>query len=75
MGKEPEKKKDFVVQLLSRVRLIVTPWIAARQAPLPITSSRSLPASRTERTHFRFFSFFIIEFFFKFNFHFMLEYS
>ena len=31
------------VQLLSRVRLLVTPWIAARQASLSITSSRSLP--------------------------------
>ena len=29
------------VQLLSRVRLFVTPWIAARQASLPITISRS----------------------------------
>ena len=31
------------VQLLSRVRLFVTPWIAARQASLSITSSQSLP--------------------------------
>ena len=29
------------VQLLSRVRLFATPWIAARQASLPITNSRS----------------------------------
>ena len=29
------------VQLLSRVRLFVTPWIAARQASLSITNSRS----------------------------------
>ena len=29
------------VQSLSRVRLFVTPWIAARQASLPITNSRS----------------------------------
>ena len=29
------------VQSLSRVRLSVTPWIAARQASLPITNSRS----------------------------------
>ena len=29
------------IQLLSRVRLFVTPWIAARQASLPITISRS----------------------------------
>ena len=31
------------VQLLSRVRLFVTPWTAARQASLSITSSQSLP--------------------------------
>ena len=31
------------VQLLSRVWLFVTPWTAARQASLSITSSRSLP--------------------------------
>ena len=31
------------VQLLSRVRLFATPWIAARQASLSITNSRSLP--------------------------------
>ena len=31
------------VQLLSRVRLIVTPWIAARQASLSITNSWSSP--------------------------------
>ena len=30
------------VQLLSRVRLFVTPWTAARQASLLITNSRSL---------------------------------
>ena len=30
------------VQSLSRVRLFVTPWIAARQASLSITNSRSL---------------------------------
>ena len=29
------------VQLLSRVQLVATPWIAARQASLSITSSRS----------------------------------
>ena len=33
------------VQSLSRVRLFVTPWIAARQDSLSITSSRSLPKS------------------------------
>ena len=31
-------------QLLSRVRLFATPWIAARQASLSITNSRSSPA-------------------------------
>ena len=31
------------VQSLSRVRLFVTPWTAARQAFLSITNSRSLP--------------------------------
>ena len=31
------------VQLLSRVRLFVTPWIAAHQASLSITNSRSSP--------------------------------
>ena len=31
----------FSVQLLSRVRLFATPWIAARQASLSITNSRS----------------------------------
>ena len=31
------------VQLLSRVRLFATPWIARRQASLSITSSRSSP--------------------------------
>ena len=31
------------VQLFSRVRLFVTPWIAACQASLSITNSRSLP--------------------------------
>ena len=32
-----------LVQLLSRVRLFVTPWIAAQQASLSITNSRSSP--------------------------------
>ena len=32
----------LVVQPLSRVRLFVTPWTAARQASLSITNSRSL---------------------------------
>ena len=30
------------VQSLSRVQLLATPWIAARQASLSITNSRSL---------------------------------
>ena len=33
----------FVVQLLSCVRLFVTPWTAARQDSLSITNCRSLP--------------------------------
>ena len=33
---------DSSVQSLSRVRLFVTPWTAARQASLSITNSRSL---------------------------------
>ena len=33
----------IIVQLLSRVRLFATPWIAACQASLSITNSRSLP--------------------------------
>ena len=32
----------FVVQLLSRVQLFVTPWTAAHQAPLSFTISQSL---------------------------------
>ena len=35
--------KNGSVQSLSHVRLFVTPWIAARQACLSITNSRSLP--------------------------------
>ena len=35
------------VQLLSRVRLFVTPWIAAHQASLSVTNSRSLPKLMT----------------------------
>ena len=34
--------RNSSVQLLSRVRLFVTPWVAARQASLSITNSRSL---------------------------------
>ena len=34
---------NWSVQLLSRVRLFATPWTAARQASLSITSSQSLP--------------------------------
>ena len=36
-----EKYQFSSVQLLSRVRLFATPWIAARQASLSITNSRS----------------------------------
>ena len=36
------KSRFSWVQLLSRVRLFVTPWIAAHQASLSITNSRSL---------------------------------
>ena len=49
------------VQSLSRVRLFATPWVAARQASLSITSSRSLltlmpiesvmPSSEFTHTH------------------------
>ena len=37
----PASAKLSSVQLLSRVRLFATPWIAARQASLSITNSRS----------------------------------
>ena len=33
--------KSYSVQLLNRVRLFATPWIAARQASLSITNSQS----------------------------------
>ena len=36
------QKKNIVVQLLSRVRLFVTPWTAAHQASLSLTISQSL---------------------------------
>ena len=42
---EPPRKRSAQfssVQLLSRVRLFVTPWIAARQASQSITNSQSL---------------------------------
>ena len=40
---KPHKKtKVAVVKLLSRVRLFVTPWAAAHQAPLSFTISWSL---------------------------------
>ena len=43
----PQRTNPFIffssVQLLNRVRLFVTPWIAARQASLSITNSKSLP--------------------------------
>ena len=37
---------NFSVQLLSHVRLFVTPWIAALQASLSITNSDSYPSSQ-----------------------------
>ena len=39
----PVPKVPSSVQSLSRVRLFVTPWIAARQTSLSITNSQSLP--------------------------------
>ena len=36
------KSKVVAVQLLSHVRLLVTPWTAAHQASLSITNSQSL---------------------------------
>ena len=42
-GKGPQQSSmSFSVEFLSRVRLFVTPWTAARQASLSITNSRSL---------------------------------
>ena len=38
---------NISVQSLSRVRLFATPWIAAHQASLSITSSQSLPKLRS----------------------------
>ena len=43
MTQIPSGKIICSVQLLSRVWLFVTPWIAARQSSLPITNSRSPP--------------------------------
>ena len=43
LQKTPNKYQFSSVQLLSLVRLFVTPWTAARQASLSITNSRSLP--------------------------------
>ena len=45
MGGRPRGRgyEHLSVQALSRVRLFATPWTAARQAPLSITNSRSLP--------------------------------
>ena len=40
---EVRQKREQSVQLLSYVRLFATPWIAARQASLSITNSRSSP--------------------------------
>ena len=42
MGSGHHPKTRVAVQSLSRVRLFVTPWTAARQASLSITNSRSL---------------------------------
>ena len=42
-GKLNTKYQFSSVQLLSRIRLFATPWIAAHQASLSITNSRSLP--------------------------------
>ena len=42
LGKSFWLVKFSSVQLLSRIQLFVTPWIAARQASLSITNSRSL---------------------------------
>ena len=39
----PQSPQFSSVQLLSRVRLFVTPWIAAHQASLSITNSQSSP--------------------------------
>ena len=36
-------KSIVVIQLVSRVRLFMTPWTAARQASLSLTIFRSLP--------------------------------
>ena len=41
--KEKHQYSISSVKLLSRVQLLVTPWIAARQASPSITNSRSLP--------------------------------
>ena len=41
--KTPIQYQFSSVQLLSRVQLFVTPWIAAHQASLSITNARSLP--------------------------------
>ena len=41
-GKTKPSVEFSLVQLLSRVWLLVTPWIAARQASLSITNSQSL---------------------------------
>ena len=38
-----QEREFSSVQLLSHVRLVATPWTAARQASLSITTSRSLP--------------------------------
>ena len=45
VAERAKAKKHVSVQLLSHVRLFVTPWIAARQASLSITNSQSPPKS------------------------------
>ena len=45
----PEKLAFSSVQLLSRVRLFATPWIAARQASLSITNSRKFTQTHVYR--------------------------
>ena len=37
---KPEASRDFVVKLLSRVRLFATPWTVAYQGPLSVGFSR-----------------------------------
>ena len=43
ISNNPQNKLFSSVQLLSRVQLLATPWISARQASLSITNSQSSP--------------------------------